>query len=247
MQPIPIAVVAALDDEIRVVLSKMEVDSRAHVKPSLFTKGSLCGKGLVMARSGIGIAAMESACSYLFSHFSPAFCLHVGYCGGAEPKDAPGDLLIAETVVDARSGERIEVAPGLTERAEAVARERELRARRGTLVTVEKVVENPHEKAFAGTQHSAAGIDMESAALAIACRERGIPWLVVRAVLDPLDVALPDMGDSVTEEGGTDGVALAEHLVRNPKDIFSLPRLQYFAGQARNSITEFVEGWIEKS
>ena len=106
MQPVPLAIVVALDDEIRTVQSKMEIDARVHVRPALFTVGTLGAKPVVVARSGIGIPAMEAAAAYLLEHYRPAFCLHAGYCGGADPQDQPGDLLIASAVVDARSGTR---------------------------------------------------------------------------------------------------------------------------------------------
>ena len=246
MQPVPLAIVVALDDEIRTVQSKMEIDARVHVRPALFTVGTLGAKPVVVARSGIGIPAMAAAAAYLLDHYRPAFCLHAGYCGGADPQDQPGDLLIASAVVDARGGTREAADASRVAAAEEVARAAGLRARSAAVVTVEALVEQPHEKAFVGTQHEAAGIDMESAAFVAACRERGVPWLVVRAVLDPLDAALPDMGDAVTEEGATDGLALAEHLLRRPKDLWELPRLQYYANQARQAIAAFVEAWIER-
>lgn len=246
MVSVPLAIVVALDDEIRTINSKMEVDSRVHVRPALFTAGNYSGRPLLVVRSGIGRAAMRSAVAYLFNHYRPSFCLHVGYCGGADPKDEAGDLIIAREVVDAASGDRIGADSDLVARAEKLAREKGLKARSGALVTVEGVVEMPHEKAFVGTQHDASGIDMESADFAAACSGSGVSWLVVRSVLDPLDASLPDMGDSVTAEGATDGMALAEHLIKKPKDLWRLPRLQYFAGQARNSINAFVDAWVEK-
>ena len=246
MQAFPLAIVVALDDEIRIVQAKMDVDARVHVRPALFTVGTLGAKPIIVARSGIGIPAMEAAAAYLLDHYRPAFCLHVGYCGGSDPQDQPGDLLIASAVVDAQSSTRTAADAQRVLAAEEIARARGLRARAAAVVTVGEIVEEPHEKAFVGTQHEAAGIDMESAPFVAACNARGVPWLVVRAVLDPLDAALPDMGDAITEEGATDGFALAEHLLKKPKDLWELPRLQYYANQARQAIATFVEAWIER-
>ena len=61
MTPVPLAIVVALDEEIRVLQSKMEVDARVHVRPALFTIGTLKDRPLIVARSGIGIPAMASA------------------------------------------------------------------------------------------------------------------------------------------------------------------------------------------
>lgn len=246
MSVIPLAIIAALDDEVRPIASKMEVDSRLHRKPALFTVGKHGRTVLVLARSGVGRRAMADAAAHLLDQYRPAFCLHVGYCGGTDPQDQAGDLIVADAVVDAESGERFSLEAVQVERALLVCRELELRARRGALVTVEKPVEQPHEKAFVGTQHEAIGIDMESAALVSVCQKRGVPHLVVRTVLDPLDVALPDLCDAIAADGSTDGMKLAGHLMKKPKDLLSLPRLQYFASQARLAINAFVEAWIEK-
>ncbi|HPQ80259.1 MAG TPA: hypothetical protein PLZ86_00855 [bacterium] len=246
MHKAPLSIVAALDDEIRVLNSKIEIDSRVHVRPALFTCGRFSEKPVLIVRSGIGRAAMKSAASYLLRNYDTSCCLHVGYCGGADPNGEPGDLIIAQEVVDSATGDRFATSKTLVSKAEALCRDRNLRARTGSLVTTDRVVEMPHEKAFVGTQHGACAIDMESADLARACKNGGVPFLVVRSVLDPLDASLPDMGDSVTEEGKTDGMALAEHMIRKPKDLLKLPHIQYLASRARNSINSFLEAWIER-
>lgn len=246
MPPVPLAIVAALDDEVRPIASKMEVDSRLHRRPALFTVGKLGRAFLVLVRSGVGPAAMADAAAFLIAQYRPAFCLHVGYCGGADPKDQAGDLIVADAVVDAASGERFPSDGELVGRGVRLCRERNIRARAGAVATVGKAIEAPHEKAFVGTQHGAIGIDMESAPLVAACRRGNVPHLVVRAVLDPLDVALPDLCDALAEDGTTDGMKLADHLIRRPKDLWELPRLQYYASQARSAIEVFVEAWIEQ-
>jgi hypothetical protein len=87
---------------------------------------------------------------------------------------------------------------------------------------------------------------MESSELAAACDQAKIPFVVVRAVLDPLDYFIPDLADAIDDDGSTDGFALAEHLMRRPADFLKLPKLQYLASQARTSIAAFVSAWIEE-
>lgn len=246
MQDIPLALVAALDDELRLITSKIEADSRVHIRPALFTVGKYKRTSLVICRSGIGILAMELAMRYLLEQYRPRFCLHIGYCGGSNPKDLAGDLIIATTAVDTRSGERHVCDANAVEDAVHLARDKGMRARIAAVATVEKPVEFPHEKAFIGTQYEVAGIDMESAAVAVACKNRSTRFLIVRAILDPLDVALPDIIDAVEDDGSTNGTKLARHFVRKPKDLWLLPRLQYLASIARTSLTGFVDAWIER-
>lgn len=245
MQTTPLAIIAALDDEIRIIRSKMEIDTRVHVRPALFETGKYMNLRVVLARSGIGIGAMEAAIKYVIENYRPEFCLHMGYCGGADPKFQTGDLIVAGTVVDSRNGRRYDSDSKLVEKALGICSEKKLRANSGAIVTVEKIINSPHEKAFAGTEHEAQGIDMESAALAAECASRGVPYLVVRSVLDGLDVELPDMEGAIDRTGKTDIPALAEIMIKNPKDIFKLPRMQFFANEARTAITAFADAWIE--
>jgi adenosylhomocysteine nucleosidase len=121
-----------------------------------------------------------------------------------------------------------------------------MRSNSGDLVTVEKVTASPHDKAYLATQHSSIGIDMESSELAAACDEAEIPFVVVRAVLDPLDYHVPDIADAMDDDGSTDALALAEHLIKKPADFLKLPKLQYLASQARASITAFINAWMEE-
>lgn len=237
---------AALDDEVRVIRSKMSVDARIHIRPGLITKGTYAHRPLLLVRTGLGRHAMRSTVTAMLDSHAPDLVVHVGYCGGADPSLAAGDLVVADAVVDSRTKERIVLDEGLVASAHKALEARSLRRRIGSLVTVEAVAESPHEKAFLATEHASVAIDMESFDLARVCSERSVPYIIVRAVLDPLDYEFPDLQSAVDDEGKTDGVALASHLVRRPADILKLPRIEYFASQARNAITSFVEGWLKE-
>lgn len=245
MQRIPTALVAALDDEVRVIRSKMSVDARIHIRPGLITKGTYAHRPLLLVRTGLGRHAMRSTVTAMLDSHAPDLVVHVGYCGGADPSLAAGDLVVADAVVDSRTKERIVLDEGLVASAHKALEARSLRRRIGSLVTVEAVAESPHEKAFLATEHASVAIDMESFDLARVCSERSVPYIIVRAVLDPLDYEFPDVCGVLDAEGATDGFALAERLIRKPANILRMPKLQYLATQARNSITAFVDAWLD--
>jgi adenosylhomocysteine nucleosidase len=239
-------VIAALDDEVRIIRSRMSVDSRIHLRPSLFVRGTYEQSPVLLVRSGIGKSAMESAARYMAENFGPELVLHVGYCGGAAPDLQPGDFVLGDPIVDAATGERFAPDAAAAERAQTFLKAQGARARRAGLVTVDAVARQPFDKAFLGTQHESVAIDMESSALARVMGDLSIPFVVVRSVLDPLDYEFPDLENAMDDEGKTDGVALASHLVRRPADILKLPRIEYFASQARNAITSLIEGWLKE-
>lgn len=244
MHQVPLAIISAMDDEVRSLLDRISVDERMHVKPARFIRGTLEQRPLVLGRSGIGPNAMADAIRVCLDTYHPATVLHVGYCGAADPELAAGDLVIADVVIDGRSGRHVACPPDMVAAATGCCDAAKLRCRTGALVTVDRVASTQHEKADLGAQHGALGMDMESAELASACAERSVPWAVVRSVLDPLDVLLPPLDGVIDESGETDGIALAEHLVRHPGDALKLPRLQYLASQARESIAAFISAWL---
>lgn len=239
----PVAIFAAMDDEVRIVRSKMIIDEQVHLKPSLITRGQLNNHQILLIRSGIGKKAMGNVVDYCLSNFKPSVCINVGYAGGTTPHMSAGDLVIATTVIDAEKGISFPSDDKLSDHAGNICRQRELKAMRGGLVTVDKVISNPHEKAFVGTEHDALAIDMEGSAFMERCIANKVPAIVVRAILDPLDVMLPDMDDVIAADGKLSAGKLAHHLMHHPKDTLSLHRIEYCAIKAREAIAEFLEAW----
>jgi adenosylhomocysteine nucleosidase len=224
----------------------MSVDASLCLRPSVFVRGTYEQRPILLVRAGIGREAMDRATRYLAERYRPRFCLHIGYCGGADPSLQAGDMVIANPVVDSATGEKFEPPSSAIDLAETLLSEMGIRHRSAGLVTVDEIAREPFDKAFLGTQHEAVAIDMESAALARACSAAGIPYVVVRAVLDPLDYEFPDLDGAVDESGKTDGVALASRLIRRPSDLLKLPKLEYLASQARQSITSLIEAWLRQ-
>ena len=56
-----IAIVAALDAELSVIASKVQVDERIFVRPAVLTRGRFQQQPIVIVRSGIGREAMRHA------------------------------------------------------------------------------------------------------------------------------------------------------------------------------------------
>lgn len=237
-----IAIFAALADEIRIMRSRMQIDESVHVRPARIDRGTYDGKDIILVRTGIGSNAMSKAASYCISAFHPRICFNVGYCGGATPDIETGDLVIAERVVHDETGERLACSQELIERAQKICSEKDLRMSTGGIVTVDTVVHGPHDKAYLGTKNESRAVDMESFAFAKVCHDKGVTFAVVRACLDPMDMLLPDLEGAVDEEGRTDIAGAVKKMIQKPKTILAIPKIEYCAVQARESIDEFLKG-----
>ena len=105
-----------------------------------------------------------------------------GFAGGIRSGFHVGDLVLASEVIHAPSGDRHQPAPSFSNFSNT--------AFVGPFVTVEKALPDPKAKAWAGSRFGAIAVDMESAAVAHAADQAGVPWVAVRAILDPMEMPL---------------------------------------------------------
>lgn len=239
-----LTIIASLQDEIRLIKSEMEIDKAIHVRPFSIFSGKYKSKKITLVRTGMGKEQTETALNYYIKNFKSELIMNIGYSGGLDPHLHAGDISISKSVIDELSQRKIDVDENLISRAKSSAESGGLRFHIGKTVTVEKPIHGPHEKAFAGTKFEAIACDMESATIAKYASNAKIPFFVVRAVIDPMDVELPEIPESAIIEGSVKLGRFIKHLKSSPKDILKIPKLSFLANQARISITNFVKEWI---
>lgn len=244
MKKIP-AVFAAMDDEIKDFKSKVVSDERIHLKSSLIVRCQFRENACILVRSGIGKRAMSRALEYVALNFDIGGCVNVGYCGGTKPDLNAGDIVLASFVVDSETKKVFKVDEELVKKADNICKKKGLKVFIGGIASVDEVVRTPHEKAFVGTENEVAAIDMESSAFMERSLGLGKSAFVIRVVLDPMDMVLPDVGDIIDSDGEISMGQAAYHFISRPKDILSIPKIEYCARKARESITKFLEGWTE--
>jgi adenosylhomocysteine nucleosidase len=97
---------------------------------------------------------------------------------------------------------------------------------RGHLLSVQAPLLTTAAKLAAHDRHVAVAVDMESAAVAAVARERGLPFLALRAIVDELDDAVPTaLHGSVDAWGRPRPFALMAALGRRPALLAALPHL----------------------
>jgi len=182
----------------------------------------LGGLGVAVACSGARPARARAEAARLIAG-GAAGLVSFGLAGGLSPALASGDLVLADAVV-LPNGERIATDPAWRSRL---------------LARIE--AEAPHQAAVAGSDRllatvaakralfattGALAVDMESHAVAEAAHAAGRPFLVLRAIADPADQALPR---AATVALGPDGevrlLALARALLERPAELPALLRL----------------------
>jgi adenosylhomocysteine nucleosidase len=174
---------------------------------------------------GAGPPAAASAAAKLLREGCSAL-LSYGFAGGLTTGLRPGDIVVAEAIVDA-DGRAWPTDPGwraalLRKLAEHPRR----RVEAGRLAGLDRPLLTPLEKAECGRRLSATAVDMESAAVAAAAADAGVPFLAVRVVIDPVDRAVPAwLVNAIDSRGKPRPGRLLAGLAVNPRDLLALLRL----------------------
>ncbi|MBI4367157.1 MAG: hypothetical protein HY543_10090 [Deltaproteobacteria bacterium] len=237
-----------LEEECKTLRAYCEVDATVYLRPSCIWQGRLGPHGIVLARTGIGKAAMRAAATFCIERLGATELVLLGFGGATAPGIHPGDLVIAASVIDGVAGHALG-ANGVAARAAdalRVAHDAHLAAQTGVVVTMPHLIPSSHEKAFLGTKYQADAVDMEGIALAEAAEARGLPWLVVRAIIDTMELPLPAPLAAVHADGTTAYGAVLRHCLREPQVLAHLPRLHAAAVRARERLTGFAKAWIAK-
>jgi adenosylhomocysteine nucleosidase len=121
-------------------------------------------------------------------------------------------------------------------------------ARRATLVTVDKLLWSAEGKASLWSTCSPAqpaAVDLESAAWARVAAERGIPYLILRSVLDRAEEDLPEfLARCQAPDGGLSRAKVVRHALLRPGLVPGLITLRARTRSGAERLAAFVEGLL---
>jgi len=182
---------------------------RAPGKP--VWRGRIGRTELVGTRTGVGTKLASETTARLLDETNPQHVMIVGIAGGMGPSQV-GDVLFPGAVVDKDTGDEFRATPiGAVEPS-------------GRLVTHDDFDIGPDElQRLVGAGFVA--VDMETAAVARVCNERGVPWMAVRAISDLVGVTPGDVIDLANPDGTPNVGASLRYLATKPWRIPKLVRL----------------------
>ena len=149
----------------------------------------------------------------------PRILISAGVSGGLTTNVRLGDIAIARTIE--HQGTRIRIDERLVDHAEAAMHRTGRRWSIGECLCTDAVVCTAEEKAALG-QSGAIAVDMESGPLARWAEEHDVPFLSVRVILDPVEMALPFSQDR----------PLWRSVLAHPVAVARVGRMARVAGQA---------------
>ena len=190
----PIGIIGAMDNEIELLKSAMEIRMMESIAGMTYYCGTLCGKEVVLVRCGIGKVNAAVGALTLINHFAPELVINTGVAGGASKTVHVMDLVVGARVAyhDVWCGpESIYGAVnGLPLYYEAPSRVLGMIPQRddihvGLICSGDQFIDTIEAvERIQGHFPDALAVDMESGAIAQVCHLRSVPFLSMRVISD---------------------------------------------------------------
>ncbi|MBN1441754.1 MAG: hypothetical protein JXA90_03545 [Planctomycetes bacterium] len=240
-RPIALAIVCALPAELRGLRASLSRERPLTMPGGHGHVGRIGAVRTAVLATGVGLRrACEGTLALLRSSDRPGAVLSVGYGGALSSDLRSGDLVLAERVeAEPPAAERYEPDARLLEEAAAVSPGRG-RIVRGTILTLAAPRARASEKRALGADTGASIADMETAGVARAAAEEGVPAVFVRAVVDEAGDDLPPAVDTFIDARGRPRILrIALALIGRPRTLASVLRLRSQSRRASAALSRF--------
>ncbi|MDE6742196.1 MAG: 5'-methylthioadenosine/adenosylhomocysteine nucleosidase [Muribaculaceae bacterium] len=202
-----IGILAAMDKEVSLLLPLLEDKMKTEFDGRKAYVGSIGDNQICVMKCGIGKVNSALNAFRMIEGFKPDLVINSGVAGGADASMPVGTLLIATEAayhdvwcgpgtewgqidgmprrfpMDASLLEKCSVLTGLVE------------ARYGLICSGDRFISKAEEVDFIKSEFpDVLACDMESASIAQACRDKGVPFAVVRVVSDT-----PGQADNISQ------------------------------------------------
>ncbi|HEY2415566.1 MAG TPA: hypothetical protein VGI40_25210 [Pirellulaceae bacterium] len=165
------------------LLRDSETSSHPH---GIERAGKLGGREVAVVEGGVGQKAIARATTEAIKFYQPKWVISAGFAGGLNEALRSGQIVMADEVINL-AGEIIPVDLRLDRESLAATKGLHI----GRLLTVDTILREPAERRNLAAKHAAIACDMETFAVAAACRQQGIPFLAIRIISDAVDDELP--------------------------------------------------------
>lgn len=194
-------VVTAVGVETRAVLAALSQPKRIALRGARAWSARAGSRTVTLVQAGVGPLRTDATLRAVA--FPYDLIVSIGFAGGLVAGASPGDVVLPATIIweDDHGVQRYDVPSEAWHTARARLPEGlAVRHLPGPLLSSPVVVASPDAKRAAAARFGAVAVEMEAVALLDVARERGAPVLVLRAILDTVDVSLeglpPDLDSS---------------------------------------------------
>ena len=180
------------------------------------------GENLLVNVSGMGDAAAHHAATTLCNQEEIAGLISFGVAGALDDSLQAGDLILPEAVLADRNYPTDDAWYARIR----YCLPKHINVIRGTLVTSDAVLTTESAKRILAARSGGCAVDMESGAIAAVAAEKGIPFLVIRAISDPVQFSPPAvLMDALQSDGSVKPISLLALLLKRSLSLNELLRL----------------------
>lgn len=229
-----IGIIGAMEEEVAVLKQEMNIEETVVYASMQFCKGTLCGKNVVIVRSGIGKVNAAICAQVLADRFHVDVLINTGIAGSLDAAIDIGDMVISTDLVEHDMdatifGDPLGQVPrmdtfsfpaedSLIEKAVAANKEAnpDIKTFTGRIVSGDQFVSSAEVKEKLVKNFQAKCTEMEGAAIAHTAYLNKISCVIIRAISDKAD-------NSATMDYPTFEKKAIEHSVRLVRNL--LPRI----------------------
>lgn len=225
-------IIGAMDEEIEFLQSEMIDKQNYEIANSLFIKGKIANKEIVLVKSGIGKVNAAMTTTILIERFKPNYIINTGSAGGFTEDLNVGDVVISKEVVhhdvdvtafDYKYGQVPQMPPTfhadntLIEKTEQALDKLNIKSRLGLIATGDSFMNNPDRvaeiKRLFPTMLAA---EMEGAAIAQVSYQYNIPFVIIRALSDIAGKDAPISFDDFLKLAAENAAKLIIEVINKP-------------------------------
>ena len=227
----PVAIIGAMEQEITLLQSRIQQVQHEQVAHIAITRGTLAGKPVLLAQSGIGKVNAAITTTVLLEKYQAACVINTGSAGGLQGGMKQGDVIVgiqtAHHDADATAfGYVIGQLPQMPARYDSDAALVEHAARaaiafdgaaihRGLIVSGDQFINHPDKIARIRTHFpDALAVEMEAAAIAQTCYQFARPCVIIRALSDLADGEAEYSFETFLQMAATHSAEMVENLVK---------------------------------
>lgn len=189
---------------------------------------------LLVAYSGAGPKNAESAAEQLVAK-GVTQLISWGSAAALSSALKPGDLTLADTLIDTDDIE-ISIASNWHSHSKNLLSQSVV-VHTGCLAESRNIVSSGKDKGQLQSITGAVALDMESVAIAKVAARHALPFLAIRAIVDPVNMDLPDaIGYSLNDQGDVRLGRLLLFLALHPLELPGLIKLGIYFNAARSTL-----------
>ncbi|MDX1946234.1 MAG: hypothetical protein SFU86_12615 [Pirellulaceae bacterium] len=184
--PCDVAFIFALGIESGGLVDLLKETETTRHKHGVEHAGVLDGRQVVIVEAGVGADDAARATNAAIEFYRPRWVVSAGFAGALDDRLKRGGVLLADEVANPAGNS---LAVGIKLDPAVVAATKGLFV--GRLLTVDRLIRTPDQRRELAERHHALACDMETFAVAEACRAADTRLLSVRIISDAVEDVLP--------------------------------------------------------